>query len=149
MTTVTLSPVILEPPSTGFVRDKRSEGWDLLQAGCQVEGESVLELAGFLLLGEEYVNGRVMRYRSLEMGGRTGQHHAERMLVQVEAIPTEWREFYLAFPDTLWRRPGRCLFVPCLRWRDGRWVLNFRCVVRDARWNDDHRVVRVCKQPGS
>ncbi|MEK7540357.1 MAG: hypothetical protein AAB558_03855, partial [Patescibacteria group bacterium] len=84
-----------------------------------------------------------MRYRSLEMGGRTGQHHAERMLAQAEGIPTEWRQFYLVFPDTLWRGPDGDLCVPCLGWGGGEWVLGFDYVDGDG-W-DGCRVVRLRK----
>ncbi len=67
MTTATLPFMTLKTPS-GFIYDKRRERWELVEEGCQVEGEPVLELASFLLEGEDYVNGQVMRTRSLEMG---------------------------------------------------------------------------------
>lgn len=143
MSATPLPIMTLKPPS-GFFYDKRKERWELLEEGCQVEGEPALELASFLLEGEDYVNGQVMRARSLEMGGRTGQHHAERMLAQAEGIPTEWRQFYLVFPDTMWRDPGGSLCVPYLRWRGFKWVLSFD-YVDSAYWSGLYRVVRLRK----
>lgn len=141
--TAILPTMTLKPPS-GFIYDKRKEKWELLEEGCQVEGEPVLELAGFLLEGEDRVIGQVMRTRSLEMGGRTGQHHAERMLAQAKDIPTEWRQFYLVFPDTFWRDPDGGLYVPCLDWGDDEWVLGFGCVgFGRGGWGGRGRVVRL------
>lgn len=144
--TATALPIMTLLKPTGFVHDKREERWELLEEGCQVEGEPALELASFLLEGEDYVNGQVMRARSLEMGGRTGQYHAERMLAQAKSIPTEWRQFYLVFPDTIWRGPDGGLYVPYLDWGDVRWVLDFRYVGRDGGlWYGRYRVVRLRK----
>lgn len=142
MSATALPIMTLKPPS-GFVYNKRPEGWKLLEEGCQVEGDPALELASFLLKGEYRVNGEVMRTRSLEMGGRTGQHHAERVLSQAEDIPTEWRQFYLVFPDTLWWRSDGGLCVPCLLRRVDLWALYFPCV--DDDWRGYFRVVRLRK----
>lgn len=133
----------LEPPS-GFVYDKRKECWKLLEEGRSVEGEPDLELAPFLQ-GEDYVSGHVMRARSLVMGGRTGQHHAERVIAQAEVVPAEWRQYFLVFPDTLWRSPHPNLYVPYLRWVGDRWELCFRCF--DSRlWGGNLRIVRLREQ---
>lgn len=144
--TATALPSVTLKPRTGFVHDKRSENWELLEEGPQVqEGEPVLDFYGFLRDGETYVNGDTVLARALEMEGEeTGQHHLERLLAQAASIPAELRPYYLVATGTKWRYPGGNVYVPFLDFGDDEWVLYFRCVGRGL-WGDYDRVVRVRK----
>lgn len=145
MTATALPSVILKPP-TGFVHDKRSENWELLEEGPQVqEGEPVLDFYGFLRDGETDVNGETVLARALEMEGEeTGQHHLERLLAQAASIPVELQKFCLVATGTKWRHPGGYVCVPYLRFFVDEWVLGFLCV-GGGYWSGIVRVVRVCK----
>ena len=60
----------------------------------------------------------------------------------VDAIPPEFRQFYLTFPGTVWRdRDGRR--VPCLHWYGGRWYLDFCWLGGD--WGSGDRLLRPRK----
>lgn len=139
-------PIMTLKPRSGFVHDQRSENWELLEEGPQVqEGEPVLEVYGFLRDGETYVNGETVLGRASEMdGAESGQHHLERLLAQAKDIPKELRSFYLVATGTKWRGPGGNLYVPYLFWRGGRWVLYFYCVGH-GHWSGRCRVVRLRK----
>ena len=115
--------VILKPP-LGFVNDKRTEGWQLIE-DTDFIGDETLELAGFLEKDETYVSGEVMLERS-KKNPRTGQRHAEQLLAQQKNIPSEWRTRYLMFMGTVWQYSD-CLYVPCLYWCSYHkgWVLEF------------------------
>lgn len=138
-----LPRMVLKPP-TGFIYDKRSERWELLEEGPKVEGEPILDFLGFLREGEDYVNGHAVLARSLEMSGsESGQHHLERMLQQDVNIPLELRSYYLVATGTRWRRPGGKVCLAYLNFFGGKWVLRFGQVV--GHWGGRDRVVRVCK----
>ena len=139
-----LPRVTLKPP-TGFVHDQRSQGWELLEEGPQVEGEPTLDFFGFLREGEEYINGETVLARASEMDGtESGQHHLERLLAQAKDIPVELRPFYLVATGTKWRRPGGSVYVPYLDFGGGGWVLRFGRVGHDG-WYGLVRVVRLRK----
>jgi len=133
--------ITLKAPSS-FEFDKAKDGWKLVEnATCS--GTEELELAEFLREGESYVGGNTMLARAKEQGNRAGQLHAERLLRQQDEIPTQWREFYLVFSGTVWRRPYGCLCVPYLYWLGGRWVLYWGWL--ECLWRSRDRLVRLCK----
>jgi len=137
-----LPKITLKAPLSGFEFDKAKDGWTLVEnAACS--GNETLELAEFLHAGENYVDGTTMVARAKAMGNPAGQLHAERLLRQQGEIAVEWRDFYLVFPGTTWRRPSGDLYVPYLGWGDGRWYLHWGWL--DCRWSRLDRLVRVCK----
>lgn len=136
-----LPTVALRAPST-FVYDKRKDDWELLE-NIELVGDPTLELVEFLKDKESFVPGDVMRERAKELGGLTGQFHAERLLGGAESIPKEWRQFYLLFPGTVWRDSGGDLLVPYLRWDGDRWFLGWGWL--DGVFYSSFRVLRLCK----
>ena len=135
--TLTLAP-------TGFDRDMTKENWQLLEdvKGDIPEGISTLnlELIPFLNEGESSVNGEEMKNRSKDLKAHHGQKLAELLLRNQSQIPKEWRQFYLAFPGTVWRSPGGGRDVPGLGWVGGRWSLSFLWLGSD--WRSVVRLVR-------
>lgn len=60
-----LPRMTLGAPTGGLINDQRSEGWELLEEGPQVqEGESTLDFLGFLREGENSINGETMLVRA-------------------------------------------------------------------------------------
>ena len=129
---------------TGFDRDMTKENWQLLEdvKGDIPEGASTLnlELIPFLNEGESSVNGEEMKNRSKDLKAHHGQKLAELLLRNQSQIPKEWRQFYLAFPGTVWQSSRGDRNVPYLGWLDGRWYLNFRWLDND--WRSLVRLVR-------
>ena len=126
-----------------FQYDKRKDGWELMEdVPFPGTGEATFVLAEFLKDDESAVRGDVMVARAKEMGGMTGQWHAEQLLTRENDIPEEWREFYLVFPGTVWRDPRGDHDIPCLRWNGDRWYLHWFWLV-DC-WDSDVRFVRLC-----
>ena len=129
---------------TGFDRDMTKENWQLLEdvKGDIPEGISTLnlELIPFLNEGESSVNGEEMKNRSKDLKANHGQKLAELLLRNQSQIPKEWRQFYLAFPGTVWQSSRGDRNVPYLGWLDGRWYLNFRWLDND--WHSLVRLVR-------
>jgi hypothetical protein len=108
-----------------FEHDKQKDGWTLIEEGPKLSKKNQkLEIVSFLKEGESYINGEEMRKRAKELGS-LGQHQAEQLLKQASDIPEEWKNYYLLFPETVWRHPGGLLYVPYLYWDGGRWVLRF------------------------
>lgn len=136
-----MDKVVLSAP-TGFVYDKRKDGWKLL-ADVPLGGEPTLELAEFLRDGESYVSGEIMLARAMELGQMAGQSHAERMLVLASKIPESWRAFVPVFPGTVWRDQDGDRFVPYFYRYGGRWFLLWHCL--DGGWGRDDRLVRLSK----
>lgn len=140
----TLPRMTLLPP-TGLIYDKRLQGWELLEEGPKVEGETILDFFGFIRDGEVSVNGQTVLARAAEMdGAECGQHHLEHVLRQVHRIPAELQDYYLVATGTKWKNPDGRVCVPFLRRVTDRWLLSFRCV-HGSRWSDDGRIVRVCR----
>ena len=130
--------------STGFDRDMTKKNWQLLEdiAADIPEGISTLnlELVPFLNDGESSVNGEEMKNRSKNLNAHHGQKLAELLLRNQSQIPKEWRQFYLAFPSTVWRISSGSRFVPCLRWDGGQWSLDFDWL--GGGWGSGGRLVR-------
>ena len=135
-------PTVQLRTPTGFVYDKRKDGWELVE-NVELVGEPILGLAEFLQPGEDSVNGEVMVERAKALGNCAGQLHAERLLAQQQDIPKEYRQFYLVFPGTSWRHPLGDRDVPYLRWFGRRWGLNFHWLGSD--WHSHVRLVRLCE----
>lgn len=143
--TASLTSVILKPP-TGLVYDQRSEGWELLEEGPQVQGEPVLDFYALAQEGEIYVTGQTFFSRVQTMEGtETSQYYLERLLDQAGSIPAELRPYKLLATGTRWRSSDGQLYVPCLHWIGSAWALFFY-TVDTARWHDiGCVVVRVRK----
>ncbi len=90
-------------------------------------------------------DGPTMRQRAKEMKSNLGLSDVPALLGPedgkgLKTIPTELRgNVYIVLSGTLLRASGGRLFVPCLDWDDGRWVLNFRWLDRD--WRERGRLV--------
>ncbi|MBI2010890.1 MAG: hypothetical protein HYS89_01500 [Candidatus Colwellbacteria bacterium] len=118
----------------------REEGWELVESIDEEPAPvSRLELVSFLRRGESYVSGETMRERVREEGASLGQRQAEYLRVHQEEIPSEWREFYLVLPGTVWRDRDGDLYVPYLYWHGGRWYMLFHRLERD--WYSNGRLV--------
>jgi len=131
--------VTLKAPSI-FGFDKSKDGWTLVEnAACS--GTETLELVAVLREDESFVDGDTLLERAREQGNRAGQLHAEQLLRQQDEM-AEWREYYLVFPGTIWRRPRGSLCVPYLVWGGERWWLGWRWL--DYDWARDVRLVRFC-----
>ena len=123
-----------------FLRDMRKEGWELVE---NIDEEPVpiseLELVSFLRRGESYVSGKTMRERAWKQRASLGQRQAEYLLARQKEIPSEWRDFYLVFPGTVWRDRDGGLDVPCLHWLGDGWDLSFSWLEDD--WHSGARLV--------
>lgn len=129
---------------TEFNRDMTKDGWTLVEdvKNDIPNGVSILnlELVSFLNEGESSVNGEEMKKRSINLNVHHGQKLAELFLRNQSQIPKEWRQFYLAFPGTVWRDSYRSRRIPCLHWEDDQWVLSFYWLVNG--WYSLARLVR-------
>lgn len=123
------------------------EGWRHLEDGCSVEGgECTLELFNYLAEGEDLISYEVLRARSLERGGGAGQSYAEQLQhLEQGTIPKEWRQFVLVFSDSLWCDPDGLLFIQCLVFFSGEWLLQLAYADGGrAGWNERGRAVHIC-----
>ena len=135
-----------EIPRPMFKRDMCKEAsWELVKDTREPIEIAVgdLELATFLNHDEQFVMGEEMAKRAKNIGAMLGQRHAELLLEHQDQIPGEWRKYYILFPGTVWRGRDDGLFVPCLRWRGGRWCLPFRWL--DCRFDSSGRLLRPRK----
>ena len=107
-----------------------------------IEGNPELELVEFLKEGEASVEGDEMFERACKLGNRAGQQHAERLILQEDTIPKEWRSHYIVFTGTRRSDGGGHMYFPCLYWHEKRWRLNWSLV--QYPWNLRVRLVR-CK----
>ena len=127
-----------------FSRDMRKKGWEPVE---NIDEEPVpasgLELVSFLKRGESSVSGETMCERAKKAGANLAQRQAEYLLDHQGEIPSEWRNFYLVFPGTVWRAPDGRLGVPYLRWYGVRWDLSFSGLECD--WRSGDRLVRLSK----
>lgn len=130
-----------------FVYDKRKDGWKLVEGGeplvIPASGELKFELVEILKPDETSVNDEEMRRRAVAKNANLGQHEAELLEHNQDAIPEDWRNFILLFPKTLWRDPSGGLRMPCLCRSGGRWVLNFYWLRRVV--SSFYRLVRLCE----
>lgn len=115
------------------------EGWELVEYVPEdVSDEPLsaanLELVSFLVRGESYISGEEMKKRAKQKNASLGQRQAEYLLENQEEIPSEWRNFYLPFPGTIWRGRDGDLVVPDLRWLGEQWRLGFLWLGRDWRF---------------
>ena len=122
-----------------FKRDRRKDGWTLLEKTPR-RINSIIETVPFLKTDESSVKGEVMATRAVELDANYGQEDAEWLLEHQDKIPAELRQFYLVFPATSWQGRDGGRSVPFLRWRGGRWGLDFVWLVDAFRSAD--RLVR-------
>ena len=138
--TVSSSPT----KKASFKNDKTKDGWELIEdVGFEpvLTSPKQLELLPFLKDKEMYLDGEVMVERAKELKANMGQQHAEWLLEHQSEIPKEFRNYYLVFPGTKWRRSGGGRDVPYLNWRGGEWILNFDWLA--SRWGDGLRLLRI------
>lgn len=128
-----------------FKRDMRKErGYKLIEEGSQhPEGVAVadLERKEFFNFDESYITGKELQKRARKLNANLGQHTAEYLLEHQDEISEDWRDTYLVFPGTVWRRSGDIRLVPCLHWYDGRWSMRFLWL--DYKLFSGDRLVRV------
>jgi hypothetical protein len=121
-----------------FCNDKTKDGWELISDDKTSEGDFEPELMGFLREGESSVIGATMLERTNE--GAAGQHYAEAMLRNQNAIPVEWRKYMLVFTGTVWRTSGGDCVVPYLFWHGSNWDLHTRWLGHS--FDSNYRVIR-------
>lgn len=131
--TVTIGVSDTEKPALPYA------GWKLIEDAGSPIGTIELELNEFLLEGEDYVKGDVMRERARKFGFVLGERHARALLARQNEIPESWRKFYLVFPGTVWQDGRGSLGVPGLDWDGGQWVLDFDWL--EGGFSSDDRVV--------
>lgn len=126
---------------SAFLRDMKKEGWTLVE---DVFNEPLqvaqLKLVSFLKPDENYIEGEEMKKRAEKKNAALGQRQAEYLLEHQEEIPSEWRNYYLVFPGTIWRYRHGYLDVPCLRWYGVGWDLDFFRLGHG--WDDCGRLLR-------
>lgn len=130
-----------------FDRNMTESNWKLIEDvkySTDLKPTVNLELVEFLVRarGEMAVIGDEMKSRSKDLNAHHGQRLAEILIRNQVQIPKEWRQFYLAFPGTVWQRHDDQRFIiPYLGWFEGKWVLYFGWLGRG--WNDRVRLVRI------
>lgn len=122
-------------PSEIHVADFIPKGWEIVEdvqpSKFQVKD---LEFISFLEKGEEYVKGNVMRQRAVKLEANLGLCDGKYLLEHQDEILAKLRgKKYIVLPGTVLRDSHGDLYVPCLLWRGGRWVLDFDWVGFDFR----------------
>ena len=150
VTGVSKLPILTLPATpTGFNRSLTKEDWTLIE---NVEANIPFRVSAFSLELIEFferreglaIVGDEMKKRSKALKAHHGQKLAELLLLNQSQIPREWRQFYIAFPATIWQRQDdRRLLIPYLGWFEGQWVLYFGGLERG--WNDRVRLIRIIK----
>jgi hypothetical protein len=79
--------------------------------GKSVAGNKLREL----LVGKPTLNANVLDY----------------LLAHPKLIPEEWKDKFVFFWGTIYRRDGDLMFVRCLCWHDGRWGWHWHCLGLD------------------
>ena len=123
-----LPTMLLKQPAK-FIFDKTEVGWKLT-TDTPFSGTPRLSLSRILVDGENKIDYQEMAQRNLEaenrLGKCAGQHHLERMLCCQRDIPTEWQQFSLLAPGTVWQDNEKRNIVPCLIYFSGRWNMCYR-----------------------
>lgn len=106
-----------------FARDMRHEGYTLLEhSPRRIVSVADLELVPFLKEGEICIGGEELVIRSRgELDTNYGQEDAEWLLEHQDEIPREFRNYYLVFPATVWRRRDGPRFISYLGFGGGQW----------------------------
>ena len=99
-----------------------------------------LKFITFLKSGELYITGETMRQRAITLKGNFGLIDGQYLLDHQEEIPKKMLGKYIVLPGTLLRGSDGRLFIACLRWRGGRWVLGF--VWLGGGWDSNDRFAR-------
>lgn len=124
-----------------FMRDKRLDGWTLIEEGPNVD---------YVEFDIEFVSvkePRVIDIQSFayEMEGcANGQHLAERIFAVAEDIPMECREHWIFFPATVWLASPGHLYVPTLFWTPEECSLDFLYLGEELI--GDSLLVRLCNK---
>jgi len=103
-----------------------------------------LKFPSFLRDGDNgKTDGQTMRTRAKEMKANLGLSDVPALLGKDGkglAIPAELRgKAYIVMAGTVLRHSGGSLFVPCLCWSVGAWVVRFFWL--DCGWNEGGRLV--------
>lgn len=132
-------------PAKPLVYDKTKDGWTRLEhVQRSITSITDLKLVPILKKGENSINGEEMVRRArAELNANFGQEDAEWLLEHQNEIPKEWRNYYLAFPGTVWQVSGGNRRVPYLGWFDAGWCLLFYW--RDYDWRSGNRLLSVGK----
>jgi len=86
---------------------------------------SMLKSCSFRKDGEPPISGDEVRKRAIQFRGNLGLADGKRMLAEQDKISAELQEYCISLPGTVLRDSDDYLHVPCLRFFDGHWVLDF------------------------
>lgn len=125
-----------------FKNDQGQYGWSIVE-NCPVLPGQTLIINEVIQGNESVVSGAVMLSRVKSQGKLAGQLHAEKF-IQPDKIPTEWRDFYLLFPGTIWRSADNKQYIPALNWNGSSWEIAFEPLA--SNFGKFTRVVRF-QQP--
>lgn len=127
---IVMKPAKSEFPSAAIAREY---GYTVVEdVAPTLDPDADLEFVSFLEPGESVVSGETMRKRAVALKANLGLADLKFLLEHQDKIPAEFRGTkYLAFPGTVLRSPHGCLFVACLYWDVGRWVVDFDRVADD------------------
>lgn len=144
MTKAVIVPRVQLKSPPHFVHDQTRESWELVE-DVDFIGNENLELVQLLEGIEEFLSSDILLERS-KKESRAGQRHAERLLLQQQDIPKEWRAFWLIFPGTVWRNANNISFMPYMRWAGRRkgWIFGFDWLDSSLIFNASIRLVRIC-----
>ena len=96
-----------------------------------------VELVLFLEKGDKgSVIGKVLRGRAIILEANFGLVDGQYMLDNQDEIPVVMRDYHNILTGTFLRDADGRLFVPCLRWHGGCWVLYFGWVGYGFNGND-------------
>lgn len=142
MVSLVVSSVMELDLSFRLPKGMKEDGWKLKgDTSFPLGGELRLELVEVLQGNESYVAGNELKKHALSVKASQGQQCAETLLLHSDKIPEDWRPFILLFPGTVWESPGGDEFIPCLAWREEKWVLQWADLLTDRY--APHRFVRM------
>ncbi|MFA6548068.1 MAG: hypothetical protein WCT11_03960 [Candidatus Magasanikbacteria bacterium] len=102
--------------------------WEVLEDVEPTVGLDVSQLRFMPVLKDGdpgWINGDTMRGRAVEFKGNFGLSDVPAFLAQQDTIPVDLQGKYILLPGTKLRDSGGGLYIACLGFRGGRWVLDF------------------------
>jgi hypothetical protein len=140
---IVAKPAKTEFPSATLAADLIPSGWTIVEdVAPTLSSAGDLEFIPVLREGEPPVRGDVMRQRAKEQNANLGLADLKRALETQAEIPAGLQGKYITFAGTVLRNAGGNLYVACLGWGGGRWIVGF-CRLAGG-WGDDVRLAR-CK----
>jgi hypothetical protein len=87
------------------------------------------------------IDGPMLRYRAVELRANKGLSDAKHMLKGHLWVQTYLRSYRLVFIGTVLRNQNDFLYVPCLRWWNDHWELEFEQLTH--AWGGNDRLVEI------